>query len=219
VSETYHEPELTQPVDLCDSQGNLNPNAIGWSRQPLHNCNLSGHWPRKKRWNYWAILSPTHLFSVTLSDVDYLGLPFIYLLDFQSKSFAEKTLLKPFSAGINLLPTVDGDVIYSDPAMPISMQNSEDGVRIKVSCPDFDGKPLEANFFVHRPPNHETLNVVIPWSNNRFQFTSKQNTLPSEGTVEWGEKTLLFDPDHTFACLDFGRGIWPFDWVRSGCCV
>lgn len=211
MSEIYQETELTHPVDLCDSRGNLNPNAIGWSRRPLHNCNLSGHWPRKKRWNYWAILSPTHLFSVTLSDVDYLGLPFIYLLDFQTKSFVEKTLLKPFSAGIDLLPTVDGDVNYSDPAMPISMQNTEEGVRIKVSCPDFDGKPLEANFFVHRPPNHETLNVVIPWSENRFQFTSKQNTLPTEGTVEWGDMTIHFDPDNTFACLDFGRGIWPFD--------
>jgi len=60
---TLHpEPELTAPVDLCDSAGRLNRAAVGWSRQPLHNCNVSGHWPRKKRWNYWCITSPDCLF-------------------------------------------------------------------------------------------------------------------------------------------------------------
>jgi hypothetical protein len=144
----YHEPELTEPVQLCDPGGNLNRNAIGWSRHPLHNCNLKGHWPRKKRWNYWAIVSKTHLFSVTLSDVDYLGLPFIYLLDFQSTEFIEKTLLRPFGMGCHLPPEVDGDVNYEHKAMPISMVNTTQGTRISVGCPDFGGKPLQANFMV-----------------------------------------------------------------------
>ena len=206
----YHEPELTQPVDLCNQSGNLNPQAIGWSRQPLHHCNLSGHWPRKKRWNYWAIVSPTHLFSVTLSDIDYMGLPFIYLLDFDTKTFTEKTLLKPFGVGCHLPPEVDGDVVYNDKAMPISMINTEQSTRLSIGCPDFGGKPLQADFMVDRLVGHETLNVVIPWSDKRFQFTSKQNTLPTQGTVQWGDETIHFERETTFACLDLGRGIWPF---------
>jgi hypothetical protein len=207
----YHEPELTQPVNLCDPRGNLNPAAVGWSRQPLHTCNLHGHWPRKKRWNYWAIVSSTHLFSVTLSNIDYMGLPFIYFLDFKTKAFIEKTLLKPFGAGCHLPPKVDGDVTYDDPAMPISMVNTELGTRLSIGCPDFCGKPLQANFLVHRPVGHETLNVVIPWSDKRFQFTSKQNTLPTEGTLIWGDEQVNFDREDTFACLDLGRGMWPFE--------
>jgi len=207
----YHEPELTHPVDLCSPNGNLNPDAIGWSRQPLHFCNLKGHWPRKKRWNYWAIVSPTHLFSVTLSNVDYMGLPFIYLLDFETKTFAEKTLLKPFGAGCELLPQVNGDVVYDDPAMPIEMLHNEHGVQIKVGCPDFQGKPLSVGLQVYYPEGHESLNVIIPWSEKQFQFTSKQNTLPAEGVIRWGEEEILLDKEDTFACLDFGRGIWPFE--------
>lgn len=211
MEKAYHEPEITQSVDLCDKRGNLNRDAVGWSRRPLHHCNLKGHWPRKKRWNYWAVVSPTHLFSVTLSDVDFLGLPFIYFLDFQSQAFAEKTLLKPFGAGCHLPPEVDADVTYDDPAMPITMQTTGNGVHLQVSCPDFEGKPLQADLFVHKPQGHETLNVVIPWSETRFQFTSKQNTLPTAGTVIWGDQTIQFDLQDTFACLDFGRGIWPFE--------
>jgi hypothetical protein len=211
MNENLQEPELTGPVDLCDSRGNLNPAAIGWSRHPLHNCNLQRHWPRKKRWNYWCVVSPTHLFSVTLSDVDYLGLPFIYLLDFSTKQFAEKTLLKPFGAGCGLPPQVNADVVYDDPAMPISMLQNNSGVQIKVGCPDFEGRPLKVDLQVYYPQDHETLNVVIPWSNNRFQFTSKQNTLPAEGVIQWGDDLIEFNRVDTFACLDFGRGIWPFE--------
>ena len=211
MNHAYFEPELTTPVDLCDSRGNLDPSAVGWSRHPLHNCNLKGHCPRKKRWNYWAVTSPTHLFSVTLSDVDYLGLPFIYLLDFETKTFAEKTLLKPFGAGCHLPPVVRADVDYTDPKMPIRMQYAQDGIHLVCGCPDFEGKPLKVDLLVHQPPNHETLNVVIPWSPKRFQFTSKQNTLPTEGIITWGDRTIRFDANDSFACLDLGRGIWPFE--------
>ncbi|MFW5713751.1 MAG: DUF2804 domain-containing protein [Brevefilum sp.] len=211
MPKTYYEPELIKPVSLCDQKGNLNPDAVGWSRRPLHYCNLRGHWPRKKRWNYWAIVSPTHLFSVTLSDVDYLGLPFLYLLEFDTQIYAEKTLLKPFGAGIHLPPEVDANVVYEDRSMPISMKAVGNGVHLELSCPDLAGQPLKVDLFVHQPLKHETLNVVIPWSEKRFQFTSKQNCLPTDGMLTWGDKTIEFSRDDTFACLDFGRGIWPFD--------
>jgi len=51
----YDEAELKEPVDLCLQGGKLNRQAVGWARQPLHNCNLSGKPLRKKRWNYWCI--------------------------------------------------------------------------------------------------------------------------------------------------------------------
>jgi hypothetical protein len=211
MTNLYPEPELTHRVQLCNKKGLLNPKAVGWSRYPLHECNLSGHWLRKKRWNYWAVVSPTHLFSVTLSDVDYLGLPFLYLMDFSTQDFTEKTLLKPLAAGVKLPPTVDGDVIYSDPVMPISMRQTSEGTHLVVNCSDLDGKPLEADLIIHQPQGHQSLNVVIPWSQNRFQFTSKQNTLPTEGTISWGDQVIQFSPNDTFACLDYGRGIWPFE--------
>jgi hypothetical protein len=204
------ETELTQPVKLCNERGNLNPKAVGWSRHPLHICNLRGRWPRKKRWNYWCVVSPTHLFSVTLSDIDYLGLPFIYLLEFDTNTFVEKTLLKPLGAGCHLPERVGADVRFRDPALAIHMLQEEGGVHLAVDCPDFKGRPLAVDLHVAIPEGHETLNVVIPWSHRQFQFTSKQNTLPTRGSIQWGEALMSFDPEYSFACLDFGRGIWPF---------
>jgi hypothetical protein len=66
----YVERELTAPVDLCDARGRLNPEAVGFARQPLVRANLSGHWPRKKRWNFWNWIGPECVLSVTLADID-----------------------------------------------------------------------------------------------------------------------------------------------------
>ena len=67
---------------------------------------------------------------------------------------------------------------------------------------------LRADIVLERPAGHETMNVVIPWSDEQFQFTSKQNTLPASGFVELGGERLEFAAP-SFGCLDYGRGVWP----------
>jgi hypothetical protein len=69
VGSIYVERELTAPVDLCDARGRRNPAAVGFSRQPLVRANLSGHWPRKKKWNFWNWIGPDFVFSVTFCKV------------------------------------------------------------------------------------------------------------------------------------------------------
>lgn len=210
MADMLNELELTEPVLLCNEKGNLNQDAIGWSRFPLHTANLKRHYLRKKRWNYWCFTSPTHLFSVTLSNVDYMGLPFIYILDFSKKEFAEKTILSPFGKGCSLGQFVSDDAFYSGKGFKIAIKNKPDSIEICVVADNLGGKSLHAEFFVSIPEDHETLNVVVPWSEKNFQFTSKQNTLPSKGKITWGGEEILFDSTDSFACLDYGRGIWPF---------
>src|SRR3989337_874275 len=86
------EREIAEAVNLCDAKGRLLPAAVGWSRQPLHTCNLRRHPLRKKRWNDWAVTSDRYLFSVTLASVDYMGMAFAYFLDFETGRYAEKTV-------------------------------------------------------------------------------------------------------------------------------
>ncbi len=212
----YKEPELKKPVDLCLPDGKLNRQAVGWSRHPLHNCNLSGKPLRKKRWNYWCITTDNFLFSATLSNVDYMGLAFIYFLDFESGFFHEMTVIRPLGRGCNLGNMVADDAVFSDPKLNLSFKNDEDSVDISVNCPNFKGKPLAAELRASIPPAHQTLNVVIPWSDSRFQFTSKQNTLPVTGRVIISDNQ--YDTKGGYACLDFGRGIWPFSsfWNWAG---
>ncbi len=207
------ETELTEPVALCTGNGRLNPGAVGWSRTPLHTCNLSGRWLRKKQWNYWAMTTETHLFSVTVSNLDYAGLVFVYVGDFAEKTISEATKIMPLGRGCELSATVESDVHFDQGGWQVDMVQTATGIEITVNIADFNGLPLAAHFDVTMPPDHETLNVVIPWNDDAFQFTSKQNTLPAEGTVKLGNTEILFAGEQSFACLDLGRGIWPRDCV------
>lgn len=207
---TYKEAELTEGVRLCDERGRLHPPSVGWSRHPLHTCNLRGHWSRKKKWNYWCVTSDRYLFSVTLANVDYLGLAFAYFLDCETKRFIEKTVPIPLGRGCVLPETVRADVAFESRAMSLSFAEDGDRTRIHVDSPEFGGSALTADFTVDRPEDHETLNVVIPWSEDRFHFTSKQNCLPTSGSVSIGDDTFAFPSGGAFTCLDLGRGVWRY---------
>jgi hypothetical protein len=206
----YEAIELVEAVQLCDTRGRLLPASVGWSRHPLHTCNLKGHWPRKKRWNYWCVTSDKWLFSITLANVDYVGIAFAYFLEYETKRFIEQTVTVPFARGCFLPDTVGGDISFENGAMNLSFVEDQGCTRLRVDSPAFGGTTLSAELRVEHPKDHETLNVVIPWSEDRFNFTSKQNCLPAAGTVSIGEETFDFAPGSAFACLDYGRGIWRY---------
>ncbi|MCP4036651.1 MAG: DUF2804 family protein, partial [bacterium] len=141
--------ELTRPVELCDPQrpGWLNPAAVGWSREPLHHCNLSRAWLRKKRWNYWAFTTPTHLFSVTVSSLDFAGLAFVYLADLETGAVEEETVVTPFGRGCVLPDRVFEDVSFESSKLRIEMNQHRKANRLRrtsfrVECDDFAGRPL-----------------------------------------------------------------------------
>ena len=205
------EPELTAPVFECTPDGRLNRDAVGWSRQPLHRCNLSGHWPRKKRWDYWCVTTDTHLLSLTFANVDYLGVLNIGLLEYATQTLVEKSLVLPLGGGLTLPETVGGgDMHFAGMGLDLSIIEAADGTRLRGSF-ERDGVTFAADVVVTLPANHETLNVVIPWSDDCFQFTSKHNTRPAHGQVIVNGRTYAFGPkNHAFGCLDYGRGIWPY---------
>ena len=209
------EPELATPVDECTAAGRLNRQAIGWSRHPLHRCNLSGHWPRKKKWDYWCVTTDTHLLSLTYAHIDYLGLVDVWALDYATKEVVQHGAFVPLGGGFMLPDTVGGDDMqYDRSGLRLAIMEQDGGTRLQADCRARDGRTLDADIFVARPPHHETLNVVIPWSDTRFQFTSKHNTRPAHGSMRVNGKLYAFGADnHAFGCLDYGRGIWRYRCV------
>ena len=202
-----NEPELTAPVLLCGADGRLNRQAVGWSRHPLHTCNLPSSLARKKKWNYWAVTSNDLLFSATIADVEVLQLGGAYIFDRRTHRHIDKTVVRP--ANTVVMPEgVAGDIVIEHPAMRVALTDEGSGTRIRVDAEDFGGMRLHADLLIERPVAHETLNVVIPWTDAQFQFTSKQNTLPASGFVELGGERLEFAAP-AFGCLDYGRGVWP----------
>lgn len=205
-------------IDLCTPDGHLNRAAVGWSRRPLHRCNLTGRWGRKKRWDYWCVTTDEHLFSLTFADLDYLGLYVPQFLEYRTGRLIELPLALPFAPGLHQPETVAGHDIRFDSLARLGMHaailEEPGGTRLVAGCRTLGGISMRADIFVAMPSGHETLGVVIPWSDTLFQYTSKHNTRPAHGWVEIDGRRFEFsERNHAYGCLDFGRGIWPYEIV------
>jgi hypothetical protein len=205
----YFEREITAPVDLCDARGQLNPAAVGFARQPIFRANLSGHWPRKKRWNFWNWIGSDFVFSVTLADIDLASFCVFTLTDFRDGThWAGASYGRP--GRIALPEQVEASVGFVGGDIDYTNQIVGDDRAVRFRGRAGDGTAIAAEFAVHRPPGHESLNVVVPWTPTRFQCNSKHAALPCEGEVCAGERRYTLDPRTCFAVQDWGRGIWPY---------
>ncbi len=225
-----HEREITEPVELCDRSGReLNIDAVGWSRTPLHDCNLRGVWGRTKRWDYWAVLAGDLALAITYADVDYLGMASIWWVDLTSGESGGRDANVALARGIEL-PDRPGTTALSRRGRHSEVRITEvrppdehppdehppdehGGTHLVAHWEEADGRSASLDVMVGLPPGHESLNVVIPWSRRRFQFTSKHQARPAHGTLRVGEVTHEIgtgDAGEAWGVLDVGRGRWPY---------
>ena len=205
----YMEREIIAPVDLCDASGRLNPGAVGFARQPLVRANLSGHWPRKKRWNFWNWIGPDFVFSVTLADIDLTSFCAFTLTDLRDGAhWAGSSYGRP--GRIALPEQVEASVGFARAGIDYANRIDGPDLAVRFRGRARLGTEIAADFAVHRSPGHESLNIVVPWSESRFQCNSKHAALPCEGEIRAGERRYTLDPRSSFAVQDWGRGIWPY---------
>jgi hypothetical protein len=208
--ERESERELTAPVALCTADGGLAPDAVGWARQPLIDCELPGRWGRRKRWDFWNLLGPSFACNITCADVDYLGLVDVWFRDRRSGAELSKGAPRPFGSRVALAPRAGESAIVHRGKLFVSIVDEPEGTELIVRC-DTDRGPFDLEVVVRTPEGHESLTVVIPWSDRRYQCTTKDLARPATGRVRWGEHVHeLRDDGRSWGTLDFGRGRWPY---------
>jgi hypothetical protein len=212
--------ELSQPGPLLDKQGRLAQ--VGWSRQPLLDCNLEDahfyrlRWlqrQRIKRWDYYAIFTPRRFFSATIADLGYAGNIFVYTLDFKTGELHEEGLVIPFGRGIQLeRNSQSGEAVFANEKANLRFQALPHERRISVNWPGFqNGRGIRAEISLRPLPQHESMNITIPIGQRRFYDNTKINCLPAEGFIEpGGEAREILDPGSCMGSLDWGRGVWEY---------
>jgi hypothetical protein len=199
------EREITDPVELCTPDGRLNPAAVGWTRVPLHTANLR-RWGRTKRWEYWGIVTPTHVVGLTVSSLDYAGVHGLYVLDRTTAAEVVRDVVVPFARGV-VLPTrsAGGPARARAKDLTLALDETSEGTRLRASAPG-----VEVDVLALRPDGHESLGVVVPWSRRLFQYTVKDVARPASGRLVLHGVTHPLAADSSFAVLDHGRGRWPY---------
>jgi Domain of unknown function (DUF2804), N-terminal/Domain of unknown function (DUF2804), C-terminal len=203
------ERELTSPVSLTRPDGRLDPDAVGWTRTPLLRTDGIGRGRvgrgRNKRWEYWAVTTPTHVVTLVVSHVDYAGVSGLWFWDRRADRAHAQDVITPFGAGVTLPGTLgEGPATLSRKALRIEITEVEGGTRLRAS-----GDRVRVDVVAHRPAGHQCLGVVVPWTDRLFQYTVKDVARPATGTV-WCDGTAYdVSGDDAWATLDHGRGRWP----------
>jgi hypothetical protein len=211
--------ELTRPGPLLDPTGRLVQ--VGWSRQPLLDCNLEAarfyalrplQRFRLKRWDYYALFTPQRFFSATIADLGYAGNLFVYTLDFITGDLYEESLVVPLASGVRLpRNSTEGASHFEDARNRLHFEVTPEGRRVSVAWPGFQaGRGLQADFLLQCPPEHESMTIVIPIGRRRFYYNRKINCLPAEGALQIGEVREALRPHETLGSLDWGRGVWDY---------
>ncbi|HSN06475.1 MAG TPA: DUF2804 domain-containing protein [Candidatus Angelobacter sp.] len=199
------EREITEPIDLCLPDGRVDPDAVGWSRRPLHRANLRG-WGRRKRWEYWGIVAPTHIVGLTVSALDYAGVQSVFVLDRASGEEIVRDAVVPLARGV-VLPSRSGieRAHVAAGGLRIDLEETAEGTRLRAMTDEVD-----VDVVALRPAGRECLAVVVPWSDRWFQYTVKDVGRPAVGRVTVRGAAYDVDPGEAFAVLDHGRGRWPY---------
>lgn len=216
--------QITQPSPLLTESGSLTQ--VGWSPQPLLDSNLEKikfytlkflQPLRLKRWDYYGITTPSHYFSFTISHIGYLGMIFVYVINFESKTCHEETIAVPFGLGVKLpRNSTSGITHFANNKVDLTFTKENNLRTIVCIWKNFEnGQDLKANLQIVEDPNHESMNLVIPIEQRRFYFNRKINCLPASGWIEYLGQRILITPENALANLDWGRGVWAYEsfWV------
>ena len=216
ADDVVREREITAPTALCLPDGRLNRAAVGWSRRPLHRTNLRG-WGRSKRWDYWGLMTPTHVLGVTVSSLDYAAVHQVWVLDRRSGTEIDDGAVVPFARGTVLPESLGGGAVRARArGLTIDLEDApttvgggaggtDAGTLIRVRTPRVDVEVVAA-----APPGHEALGVVVPWTDRLFQYTVKDVARPLAGTLVVDGERIEVGAGEAWGVLDHGRGRWPY---------
>ena len=202
------EPAIAAPTTLVGANGRLNRAAVGWAPQPIIDTSALGAGRgRTKRWEYWNVITPTHILAATVSSIDYACVPEVWVL--------ERATGREWGRTATVIPPRDtvlaarleyGPSWTRAKELEIEITEEAGGTRIQAEIPD-----VEFNVFAALPPGHERLALAVPWSDTRFQYTVKDVARPATGTLRLDGAEVRLPEGESWAVLDHGRGRWPYN--------
>ncbi len=202
------EPEIGGPTSLTTAGGKLNREAIGWATQPIIDTSgLARGRGRNKRWEYWNVATPEHILGMTVSHIDYACVHELWLLDRATGHALGKaaTVIPP--RGAVLAPRLEhGRSMARAKDLALDIDEVPGGTRLRgqIAGVAFD-------ITAELPDGHERLALVVPWSDERFQYTVKDIARPASGWIRVDGVRHELPEGESWAVLDHGRGRWPYD--------
>lgn len=170
---------------------------------------------RIKEWDRYLISDDEYALSITLADLGHLGFLSISLIDHVARTSRTQNSLVALPLGKMGLPgdSESGEISFSNHQASFSLSFREGKRYLKGEYGYFErATTLYFNALLDDEPR-DSMNLVVPWSSDKdaFSFTRKIVGLSAQGSFRKGREVHGFTSTDSFALLDWGRGVWPFE--------
>lgn len=206
--------ELKKKNSICSKDGKVNQECIGWGKKVFSNCSIDRGYFRKKIWNHYMWMNKDFVCTLAIVKLDYAGLIFIDFYDLKENKKIHKSITIPLCNGIILHNSIGSYAHFQNKEMYLNIIRTNDKLHAMVKWGEVD---IDANIFLEK----ESLNVLVPWSEKKFHYTSKQFPLKSSGYINVGDEDYeKFELNDSISFIDYGRGIWEREkywyWLTCG---
>lgn len=210
---------VTAPGPLHDEQGHLIE--TGYATELIKDYDrkrVAAPRFRVKEWDYYCVTTDHFALALTVADNGYLYMDSISLLDFDENKQATKSAIRLPNRKRSLPPTSkEGDIRAYGKDYEILFVNDGTCRRLFGQMEHFptnakDAPTLTFDLTLTDTPK-DSMVIITPFADKpkAFYYNQKINCLRAEGFVTLGGKRYTFSPDHDFAVLDWGRGVWTYD--------
>lgn len=206
--------EYTEPTTLLGKDGTLL--SPGWARRNVFDYDRSDvkKQMRRKEWDFYQLSNGRYMVQISMANISLGGYVSAVMVDLKTgKKLANKMSLFLGGKDKYVLPP-KGDV-PNNVKMKIGKAEFEFDTKETSRTLWFKMGDTECNFSMDILPGHENITTVLPFKGfpDRYFMTTKQNSMPCEGTVKVGSESWNFSKEDTFCVLDWGRVDTPYSLV------
>ena len=175
---------------------------------------IAAHPLKIKEWDYYLIASDRYALALTIADNGYMGLDSVSLLDFDGPWETTQSRMSLFPLGRRGLPpsSARGVSRAAGKGYALTFENDGKSRRLYGHMEQFrEGQPLLFDVtLTDAPRDSMVIATPFPGHPKAFYYNQKINCLRAAGKAVLGEREYLFAPAHSFAVLDWGRGVWTY---------
>ena len=207
--------EILSAVSLLNENGDLTEPGFARRLLPVYRrSDIKASAMRIKEWDYYLISNGHFALALTVADNGYMGMDSISLIDLENVWEITTSPMSFFPMGKLSMPetSASGTVFHESKGVSMLFETPGDGTRhLKCSMDKFGPEgPLTCDILLTEEPE-ESMVICTPFDKPKhFYYNQKINCMRAQGTVEYGGKTYAFDPENSFAVLDWGRGVWTY---------
>ena len=207
--------EITKTTDLLNQEGNIAE--PGFAKKMLYNYNrenITAKKTRLKEWDYYYISNKEFALCLTISDMGFVGALSLTVMDFVTPAQFTNSAICLFPMGKFNMPRTSekGDCSFKIGKVEMKFENDGEKRHLTGVYPNADkfGTDVKWDVVITDVPE-ESMVIATPFNKpGHFYYNQKINCLRAKGEVTYDGRTYVFDPEDSFAVLDWGRGVWTY---------